>query len=128
MGTLPRSWRRSSSASKRRGSTAPFASPPSGGGPPPRSRPRGAADRATIARLRVDAEAAMAADPGRLILDLRETTFIDSSMLHLVVETLEWAARTGTQFAIVPGPPVVQRTFEVAGLSDRLPFVDVPRA
>jgi hypothetical protein len=31
-------------------------------------------------------------------------------------------------FAIIPGPPVVQRTFVIAGLVDRLPFVDVPRA
>ena len=90
--------------------------------------PVGELDLATIDRLRAQTSEALAAGPGRVILDLRETTFIDSSAIHLAVELLEWAARTEAQFAIVPGPPCVQRTFEVAGLTGRLPFADVPRA
>ena len=90
--------------------------------------PVGEVDLATIGSLRAHTREAMAAGPGRLILDLRETTFVDSTSLHLAVELNEWAAGAGAQFAIIPGPPVVQRTFEVAGLIDRLPFVDVPRA
>ena len=78
--------------------------------------------------LRTQTTEAMSAAPGRMILDLRETTFLDSSALHFAVETHEWAMSTGTRFAIVPGPAVVRRTFEVAGLSEQLPFVDVPRA
>ena len=93
-----------------------------------RISPVGEIDLATIGCLRERTSEAMAAGPGRLILDLRETSFLDSSALHLAVEILEWAERTGTQFAVIPGPPVVQRTFEVAGLGERLPFVDVPRA
>ena len=93
-----------------------------------RISPVGELDLATIGRLREHTSEAMAAGPGRLILDLRETSFLDSSALHLAAEILEWAERTGTQFAVIPGPPVVQRTFAVAGLSERLPFVDAPRA
>jgi anti-anti-sigma factor len=69
----------------------------------------------------------MASGAGRVILDLRETTFLDSSALHLAVETHERAACDGIGFAIVPAPPIVQRAFDIAGLSARLPFVDVPR-
>ena len=93
-----------------------------------RVAPVGEIDLATIGRLRESTTEALTAGPGRLILDLRDVTFADSSALHLAVELLEWAERTETRFAIFPGPPVVQRTFVIAGLSDRLPFVDAPRA
>jgi len=89
--------------------------------------PVGEIDLATIARLREHTDEAMAAGPGRVILDLRETTFTDSSALHLAVEMVRWAERTETSFTIIPGSPVVQRTFEVAGLAGRLPFVDAPQ-
>jgi anti-anti-sigma factor len=90
--------------------------------------PVGEVDVATIASLRERMDEAMAAGPGCLILDLRGVMFLDSAGLHLAVEADAWAARNGIEFAIIPGPPAVQRTFEVAGLSARLPFVDVPRA
>ena len=89
--------------------------------------PVGELDMATIARLRVQLDEAMASGAGPVILDLRETTFLDSSALHLAVEAHNRAVRDGTGFAIIPGPPLVQRAFNIAGLSDRLPFVDVPR-
>jgi anti-anti-sigma factor len=89
--------------------------------------PVGELDMATIARVRDHLEEAMAAAAGRVILDLRGTTFLDSSALHLAVEVYERSARDGTGFAIIAGPPTVQRAFEIAGLSERLPFVDVPR-
>ena len=63
----------------------------------------------------------------RLILDLRRATFLDSSGLRLALDTSAEAAADGFEFAIVPGPPAVQRAFEVAGLSSRLPFVEAGR-
>ena len=90
--------------------------------------PVGEVDLATVGRLRAQADEALATGPGRVILDLRQTTFIDSSAIHLAVELRDWATHNGTQFAIVPGPACVQRTFEVAGLTGQLPFADVPRA
>jgi anti-anti-sigma factor len=93
-----------------------------------RVSPVGELDVATIGHVREHLGEAMASGAGRVILDLRETTFLDSSALHLAVETHDWATRSGAEFAIIPGPPPVQRAFDVTGLSARLPFVDVPRA
>jgi anti-anti-sigma factor len=93
-----------------------------------RVSPVGELDVATIAHVREHLGEAMTSGAGRVILDLRETTFLDSSALHLAVETHDWATRSGAEFAIIPGPPAVQRAFDVTGLSARLPFVDVPRA
>ena len=86
--------------------------------------PVGDVDVATIGRLRERINEEMAAVADRVILDLRATTFLDSSGLHLVVDTDAWATRSGTEFVIIAGPPGVQHTFDVAGLSGRLPFVD----
>lgn len=93
-----------------------------------RISPVGDLDMATIGGPRAHIGEAIESGAGRVILDLRETTFIDSTALHLILETVEAMARTATRFAIIPGPPAVQRTFEITGLSARLPFVDVPRA
>jgi anti-sigma B factor antagonist len=92
-----------------------------------RVSPVGDVDLATIDQLRERLDDAMESGAGRVILDLRAATFIDSSTLHLAVDAYGRAMRTGIDFAMVAGPPGVQRTFDVAGLSDRLPFVDVPR-
>jgi hypothetical protein len=54
----------------------------------------------------------------------REATFLDSSGLRLIVEVYMASAADGFELAIVPGPPDVQRAFDVTGLSSRLPFVD----
>ena len=90
--------------------------------------PVGDLDLASIDRVRVRLGEAIEAGTGRVILDLRGVTFADSSALHLALDAHGRATRTGIAFAIVAGPPGVQRTFDVAGLSDRLPFVDVPHA
>jgi anti-anti-sigma factor len=92
-----------------------------------RVSPVGEVDMATIGQLRARMYEALAADIGRVILDLRKTTFFDSAGVHLAVEADTRAKRNGTEFAIIAGPRAVQRTFDVAGLSERLPFVDVPR-
>jgi anti-anti-sigma factor len=92
-----------------------------------RVSPVGEVDVATIGRVRERLDEAMACGSGRVILDLRETTFFDSSGLHLVMEAHEWALRYGSEFAIVPGPAGVQRTFELAGLATRLRFVDASK-
>ena len=90
--------------------------------------PVGDLDLASIDRVRERLGEAIEAGTGRVILDLRGVTFADSSALHLALDAHGRATRTGIAFAIVAGPPGVQRTFDVAGLSDRLPLVDVPHA
>jgi anti-anti-sigma factor len=89
-----------------------------------RVRPVGDVDVATIGRLRERMTEAMGAAADRVILDLRATTFFDSSGLHLVLDTDTWATRTATEFVIIAGPPAVQHAFDVAGLSGWLPLVD----
>ena len=56
--------------------------------------------------------------------DLRRTTFLDSTGLLLVLDAHSAAAAAQTEFAIIAGPPCVQRTFEVAGLNGRVPFIE----
>ena len=93
-----------------------------------RVSPVGEVDAATIGRVREHVDEAMTTGTGRVILDLRAITFLDSTALHLAVETHDWAARNGVVFAIIPGSPNVQRTFQVAQLTERLPFLDAPPA
>jgi anti-anti-sigma factor len=89
-------------------------------------RPNGELDMATVplveAALREQAGA-----HGRVTLDLGRLTFVDSTGLRLVLETMEAARRDGFGFAVLPGGPNVQRMFELAGIADRVPFVDGAR-
>lgn len=60
---------------------------------------------------------------GLVILDLRRVSFLDSNGLRMALEL--YAASRGDGFALqlVPGPPHIQRVFEVTGTLDALPFV-----
>jgi anti-anti-sigma factor len=53
-----------------------------------------------------------------LVLDLRAVTFIDSTGLRTVIEAQKATRARGIDFALVPGPPGVQRLFELTGTSD----------
>jgi anti-anti-sigma factor len=67
----------------------------------------------------------------RVVLDLRGTTFLDSTGLRLALDAHAASAADGWEFGIIAGPSNVQRAFATAGLSERLPFVDpaaLPRA
>jgi anti-sigma B factor antagonist len=88
-----------------------------------RVRPVGDVDLATVGCLRERLEEAVAG-AGRIVLDLRAVTFLDSSGLHLAVDTHRWAVRSGVEFVIIAGPPAVQHAFDAAGLTAWLPFVD----
>lgn len=57
-----------------------------------------------------------------VIVDLRDVTFIDSLAMDMLVMAHRGAARNGWPFAIIPGPPQVQRAFEVIKLDRILPF------
>jgi anti-sigma B factor antagonist len=87
-------------------------------------RPTGELDIATAARL----EAALVADrkPGdRVVLDLAALEFVDSTGLRAIVRGAEAARRNGWELRLRPGPPPVQRVFEIAGVLGALPF-DAP--
>ena len=55
--------------------------------------------------------------PPRVVLDLTEATFIDSSGMHAMIDLLHDARSGGHQLALVlPETPSVRRPLEVAGL------------
>jgi anti-anti-sigma factor len=56
----------------------------------------------------------------RVVLDLRELTFIDSSGIRVVLAEHQFAEQAERRFSLIHGPPVVQRALEVCGLLDRL--------
>jgi anti-anti-sigma factor len=84
--------------------------------------PRGELDMATAGELRD----ALAAVDGPLTLDLSALRFVDTTGLRLVLEVTEQTRRDGRAFAVVPGVPAVQRLFEVAGVTELVPFTDGP--
>jgi anti-sigma B factor antagonist len=68
--------------------------------------------------------AALASASGPLrVLDLREVSFLDTSGLRIIIEYQRLAESDGHGFAVVAGPPAVQRLFDIAGLTDRLEFL-----
>jgi anti-anti-sigma factor len=60
----------------------------------------------------------------RVVLDLREATFLDSTGVHLVLEADADARADGWDFALIEGPAGVQRPLEVLGLHEQLLFLD----
>jgi len=74
---------------------------------------------------------------GRLVLDLREVTFMDSTGIRLLLRAREHARRCGAEFGIVPGPadvmrvlvesPPVLRMLDLTGAARLLP-IDLPTA
>jgi anti-sigma B factor antagonist len=83
--------------------------------------PRGELDVATAQTLHAILEEIKSA--GRLVLDLRGLSFIDSSGLHLLVALHQRAQRDGFQLALIAPTPPVDRAIHVSGLGKTLPFV-----
>src|SRR4051812_22773997 len=59
---------------------------------------------------------------GRVVLDLRRLTFIDSTGLNLMLRYGTAARSAGLGFGLIPGPPAVQRIFEVTNTADLFDF------
>lgn len=59
-----------------------------------------------------------------LTFDLSDLAFIDSSGLRFLLECHAASHQDGFTMALVPGPPAVQRLFELTDTRDRLPFID----
>jgi anti-sigma B factor antagonist len=73
------------------------------------------------------AKALAAVDPrrtSRLVIDLADVTFIDSTGLGIVLEAWSKARRERLQFAVVVGNASARRAFEAAGLTDVLPTTE----
>lgn len=86
-------------------------------------RPVGELDLATAPSVEAQLDELVAAGFTSFVLDLRGVRFLDSSGLRLV---LSWGANGGADgldLRVIPGPPQVQRVFEVAGVTDLLRLV-----
>jgi anti-sigma B factor antagonist len=59
----------------------------------------------------------------RVVLDLSSTTFIDSAGMAVVIGATEHARKRTMGFIVIPGPPAVQRVFDLCGYTDLVPFV-----
>jgi anti-anti-sigma factor len=84
--------------------------------------PRGELDMATVGA--VEQELRRLVDSGfrTLVLDLGGLSFMDSTGLHLVARWSAESSRDGFDFELGPGPPAVQRVFELAGMTAELPL------
>jgi len=84
--------------------------------------PVGELDLATVPI--VDAELAELWSLGfaRLVLDLRDVCFLDSTGLRMLLSWQATSSADGVQFSVIPGPPVVERMLELAGVVGYLTF------
>ena len=85
--------------------------------------PQGEVDLATTDAIREKFEEMSGLGFRRVALDLREATFMDSTGVRLALELAESSRSAAWEFAIIDGPPAVQRVFELTGVRSRLPFI-----
>lgn len=83
----------------------------------------GELDRASAATLEAEIERACEAGCERITLDLSKLSYIDATGVAVIAFRCALCMRRGHEFALIPGSPFVQRAFEQAGASERLPFV-----
>jgi anti-sigma B factor antagonist len=83
-------------------------------------RPFGELDIATAPQVAAPLGELSADGHRKVVLDLAGLTFVDSTGMRVIVEAHQAAARHGIEFEVLPGPPAVQRAFEVAGLTKLL--------
>ena len=69
---------------------------------------------------------AAGSDVELIVVDLRELEFMDSTGLHVVVQAQQRTCDGGRRFALIRGPEVVQRLFDLTGVADGLTIVDSP--
>jgi anti-sigma B factor antagonist len=86
------------------------------------ARVRGELDLKSVAAFEAAMDEAAHAPCRRLVLDLRELDFIDSTGLHAI--TALGKRLIGSELLLVRGPASVHRPFELVGLDRRLTFVD----
>jgi anti-sigma B factor antagonist len=83
-------------------------------------RVRGELDLATTPTF----EAAIGApDDGRLVVDLGECTFVDSSAIRALLRAARSAGDAGGSAAVVAVEPATLRVLEIAGVDQALPVV-----
>ena len=84
----------------------------------------GELDLDAVPRLRAEVDALRAVGVRRIILDLSELDFIDSSGLRGILQYDAEARQDGFSLDLIPGSPAIQRVFELTDTLSRLSFMD----
>ncbi len=84
--------------------------------------PRGELDMATAGAVDQELRELRRAGVANILLDLGGLTFMDSSGLHLITKWVNEASKDGFELELKPGPPAVQRIFDLTAMSDSLPW------
>jgi anti-anti-sigma factor len=85
--------------------------------------PIGEVDLDTVTAVAERLEGVRAAGAREVVLDLRATTFIDSSVMHLALAWHERARRERFEFALAGADGPARRAIEAAGLGPALGLV-----
>lgn len=78
--------------------------------------PRGELDLASAGEVHAALDLALNEGCETVVLDLAETTFMDSTGVYLVLAVEAHARGRGARFVVLPGPPAVRRVLELSGL------------
>ena len=84
----------------------------------------GELDLAGAERVTQELRSAEASDARRIILDLSNLEFIESSGIRLIVAAGARSRMDGARLALIRGPRSVHRVFELTAVAERLPFVE----
>lgn len=81
--------------------------------------PHGELDLATVGELRAEVDDLAERGFAAIVLDMRRTSFVDSSGVHLLVEQ---CARADVRITIIDGAQPVSRTLDMVGARPLLRF------
>jgi anti-sigma B factor antagonist len=84
----------------------------------------GELDLATAPQLERALREVQATSPGRILIDLRDLGFMDSTGLAVIVRAQLAADTSGHRLALGHPPPQVKRLLQITGLVDLFTFED----
>jgi anti-anti-sigma factor len=84
-----------------------------------RVAPCGELDIATAPEVAAELDGLVERGFRAIVIDLRRTTFIDSTGVHLLIRQ---GARPDASITVVDGPQTVRRVFDLSGARDLLAF------
>ncbi len=85
---------------------------------------RGDIDIATVAELEEARSRALAESPRKVLIDLGEVGFVDSSGVKFLIDTLRLSQQDGWELVLKPPGDDVMKVFTVIGAERYLPFAD----
>jgi anti-anti-sigma factor len=82
----------------------------------------GELDLATSAALDAELRRCDESDAARILLDLTELEFIESTGLRVLLDAAARSRANGNRLAMTPPPRQIERTLRLVGVIDRLPI------